>query len=79
MHDLRKLENDLWEAPDQLRTNSKLTAGEYSMPVLGLIFLRQATNRFYEVKAAIEALLPRRTPSACQNAARHCTKGGHPG
>jgi type I restriction enzyme M protein len=31
---LRKLENDLWEAADQLRANSKLTATEYTMPVL---------------------------------------------
>jgi hypothetical protein len=25
------------------------------MPIMGLIFLRHATNRFYEAKAAIEA------------------------
>nr|WP_236556975.1 hypothetical protein [Calothrix sp. PCC 7507] len=29
-------------------------ANEYSMPVLGLIFLRHATNRFNAVKAEIE-------------------------
>ena len=60
MHDLKQLENDLWEAADQLRANSRLTAGEYSMPVLGLIFLRQATNRFYAVKHKVEAQLPSR-------------------
>lgn len=32
--ELKLLEDDLWEAADQLRTNSKLTASEYSMPVL---------------------------------------------
>ena len=42
---LRKLETELWRAADQLRANSKLTATEYSMPVLGLIFLRHAFNR----------------------------------
>lgn len=29
---LKKLEDELWEAADQLRANSKLTAGEYAMP-----------------------------------------------
>jgi type I restriction enzyme M protein len=43
---LKQLENRLWEAADQLRANSKLTATEYSFPVLGLIFLRHAYNRF---------------------------------
>lgn len=55
---LRKLENELWRAADQLRANSKLTASEYSMPVLGLIFLRHAYNRFLKVKDTIEATLP---------------------
>lgn len=31
---------------DELRANSKLTSNDYSMPVLGLIFLRYAHNRF---------------------------------
>lgn len=44
--DIKKLENDLWEAADQLRANSKLTSSEYCMPVLGIIFLRHAANRF---------------------------------
>lgn len=43
--ELKQLEDDLWEAADQLRANSKLTANEYAMPVLGLIFLRHATTR----------------------------------
>ncbi|QTA84217.1 type I restriction-modification system subunit M [Desulfonema magnum] len=60
MQDITKLENDLWEAADQLRANSKLTASEYSMPVLGLIFLRHAFNRFKTVKEKIEANLPSR-------------------
>jgi len=57
---LQKLETDLWEAADQLRANSKLTAAEYSQPVLGLIFLRHAFNRFLMVKAEIEPTLPLR-------------------
>lgn len=55
---LRKLEAELWRAADQLRANSKLTASEYSMPVLGLIFLRHAFNRFEKVKDEIEKDLP---------------------
>jgi type I restriction enzyme M protein len=55
---LRKLETELWRAADQLRANSKLTASEYSMPVLGLIFLRHAYNRFQKVKIEVEKTLP---------------------
>ncbi len=55
---LRQLEAELWRAADQLRANSKLTASEYSMPVLGLIFLRHAYNRFLKVKAEVEKNLP---------------------
>lgn len=43
---IEKLESDLWEAADNLRANSKLTSSEYCMPVLGIIFLRHAANRF---------------------------------
>ena len=43
---LKALENRLWKAADDLRANSKLTATEYSFPVLGIIFLRHAHNRF---------------------------------
>jgi type I restriction enzyme M protein len=60
MLNISQLESSLWEAADQLRANSKRTATEYSKPVLGLIFLRHATNRFEQVKAEIEANLPSR-------------------
>ena len=60
MKDLNKLESRLWEAADHLRANSKLTASQYSMPVLGLIFLRHAYNRFLTVKAKVEKKLPSR-------------------
>src|SRR5882724_10766557 len=45
-HDIEKLEADLWESADNLRANSKLTSSDYFMPVLGVIFLRHAANRF---------------------------------
>jgi len=50
-----KLEADLWEAADNLRANSKLTSSDYFMPVLGVIFLRHAANRFDAAHRQIEA------------------------
>ena len=44
------LEKRLWDAADELRANSKLKASEYSVPVLGLIFLRYADHRFTQAK-----------------------------
>ena len=58
--ELKLLEDDLWEAADQLRANSKLTASEYSMPVLGLIFLRHASTRFQALLPEIEKAVPAR-------------------
>ncbi|BAZ44506.1 N-6 DNA methylase [Chondrocystis sp. NIES-4102] len=46
------LERRLWDAADELRANSKLKSSEYSVPVLGLIFLRYADYRF--TKAELE-------------------------
>lgn len=40
------LEKRLWDAADQFRANSGLKAGQYSQPILGLIFLRFAEARF---------------------------------
>lgn len=48
------LEKSLWDAADQFRANSGLTAQEYSAPVLGLIFLRFADVRFAELRAKLE-------------------------
>lgn len=42
---LRRLEDRLWKAADQLRANSSLAASQYSIPVLGLTFLRYADVR----------------------------------
>src|SRR5688572_25009306 len=40
------LERRLWAAADELRANSKLKSSEYSVPVLGLVFLRYADRKF---------------------------------
>lgn len=53
MINIRKLEAELWESADLLRAGSKLTSNQYCMPVLGLIFLRYAYNRFKMVEAEI--------------------------
>ncbi|MFQ1894052.1 N-6 DNA methylase [Aeromonas veronii] len=65
---IQQLENELWEAADQLRANSKLTAAEYSMPVLGLIFLRHADNRFKAYLPEIEADIPPQVPAVQREA-----------
>src|SRR5438093_10470894 len=53
--DIEKLEASLWQAADNLRANSKLTSSDYFMPVLGVIFLRHAANRFESAHRQIEA------------------------
>ncbi len=52
---LKKLERDLWSAADKLRANSDLKASEYSTPVLGLIFLKFADNKYRQHEDAILA------------------------
>ncbi|MGB5079424.1 MAG: class I SAM-dependent DNA methyltransferase [Burkholderiales bacterium] len=49
-----QLEKRLWDAADQFRANSGLKAGEYSGPVLGLIFLRFAEARFAQRRTQLE-------------------------
>ena len=48
-----ELEKRLWSAADELRANSKLKSSEYSVPVLGLIFLRYADHKFTQAQAKI--------------------------
>ncbi len=45
-----EIEKRLWDAADDLRANSKLKSSEYSMPVLGLIFLRYADHKFEQAE-----------------------------
>lgn len=48
------LEKRLWDAADQFRANSSLSAAQYSQPVLGLIFLRFAEVRFLQQRTKLE-------------------------
>jgi type I restriction enzyme M protein len=50
---LKQLEKDLWAAADNLRANSDLKSSEYSTPVLGLIFLKFADNKYRQHEKAI--------------------------
>ena len=56
--EIKQLETDLWDSANSLRANSKLTAAEYKDPVLGLILLRYAQNRYDQAKVKIEASIP---------------------
>jgi type I restriction enzyme M protein len=55
-----EIEKRLWEAADQLRANSKLRSSEYSVPVLGLIFLRYADFKFSQAEKILEGQTTRR-------------------
>jgi type I restriction enzyme M protein len=78
-NDITKIESSLWDAADQLRANSKLTASEYCMPVLGVIFLRHAFNRYQSALASIQAdqasgKLPKRPIAAADFVKRRALK-----
>lgn len=60
MDNIEALEKRLWEAADQLRANSGLGSNEYFLPILGILFLRQAFTRFSQVTPKVEASLPSR-------------------
>ncbi len=51
---IEAFEAGLWKIADTLRANSNLASNEYFMPIMGLLFLRQATNRYYAALEAIE-------------------------
>lgn len=48
------IEKRLWDAADSLRANSKLKSSEYSVPVLGLIFLCYADYKFTQVEQLVQ-------------------------
>jgi type I restriction enzyme M protein len=52
--ELKRLEETLWKSADDLRANSGLKSSGYSTPVLGLIFLRFADNRYRQYEEAIQ-------------------------
>lgn len=60
LENIQAIEKELWSSADNLRANSNYASNEYFMPVMGLIFLRHAYNRFLIVKKEIEENLPKR-------------------
>jgi len=52
--ELKKLEATLWQTADTLRANSDLKSSEYSTPVLGLIFLKFADNKYSQYETEIK-------------------------
>jgi type I restriction enzyme M protein len=59
---LRKFEKDLWDVACKLWTNTNLKPVDYKIPVLALIFLRFADQKFSTVKATLSAKSSRRDP-----------------
>lgn len=50
---LNNLKKNLWETADELRANSGLKASSYSIPVLGLIFLKFADAKYAQYEDEI--------------------------
>jgi type I restriction enzyme M protein len=51
--DIYEIADRLWETADELRANSHLKASDYSVPVLGLIFLKFADSRFTQAESEL--------------------------
>lgn len=60
---LRKFEKDLWDVACKLWTNTNLKPVDYKIPVLALIFLRFADQKFAAVEATLSSKSSRRDPS----------------
>jgi type I restriction enzyme M protein len=78
------LERRLWQAADQVRANSDRKAGQYSAPVLGLIFLRFDEARFTQRRTQVEKAEKSSRPgsSRIDDPAAYHVEGGplsHPG
>ncbi|MBU3955366.1 type I restriction-modification system subunit M, partial [bacterium] len=52
--ELKNIEDSLWKTADTLRANSDLKSSEYATPVLGLIFLKFADNKYSLYEDAIK-------------------------
>jgi len=51
--EFKQLEENLWQTADTLRANSDLKSSEYATPVLGMIFLKFADNKYTQYENAI--------------------------
>ena len=53
---LKKLEDELWASANSLRAYGGIKASDYAVPVLGLIFLRFADNKYSQYEAEINRI-----------------------
>lgn len=60
----KTLEDQLWSSANQLRANTPLKSSEYATPVLGLIFLKFADNKYRKFEQEVEAEYQRRQSSS---------------
>jgi type I restriction enzyme M protein len=51
---LKQLENDLWDSANRLRATGGIKSADYAVPVLGIIFLRFADNKYAVREAEIK-------------------------
>ena len=54
---IEQFEAGLWKIADGLRANSGLASNEYFMPIVGLLFLRHASNRYYAARSKVTRTL----------------------
>lgn len=52
--DLSVIENELWRAADQLRANAGILPSQYARPVMGLLFLRYADQKFSDIEKDVK-------------------------
>lgn len=52
--DLSVIENELWRAADQLRANAGILPSQYARPVMGLLFLKYADQKFSDIEKDVK-------------------------
>ncbi|MBA2395806.1 MAG: SAM-dependent DNA methyltransferase [Ktedonobacteraceae bacterium] len=67
--------DNLWSAADKLRANTHLRASEYSVPVLGLIFLKFADQKFAVVDRMLQERVRQSEGRLTLNPARYKAEG----
>ncbi len=67
--------DQLWNAADKLRANTPLRASEYSVPVLGLIFLKFADQKFEAVDRVLQERMRQSEGRLPLNPARYHAAG----
>ena len=53
--ELKQLEDNLWDSANTLRATGGIKAADYAVPVLGIIFLRFADNKYAMAEDTIQA------------------------